>query len=58
MITKENILETLLKGERVTLECKLAQSNVPNDVWRSYSAFANTYGGLILLGVNEDLKER
>ena len=58
MITKENILETLLKGERVTLECKLAQSNVPNDVWRSYSAFANTYGGLILLGVNEDLKEK
>ena len=57
-MTKENILKTLLKGERVTLECKLAQSNVPNDVWRSYSAFANTYGGLILLGVNEDLKEK
>ena len=32
MITKENILETLLKGERVTLECKLVQSNVPNDL--------------------------
>ena len=57
-MTIKDLKESLLKGERVTLECKLAQSNVPNDVWRSYSAFANTYGGLILLGVNEDLKEK
>lgn len=57
-MTIKDLKESFLKGERVTLECKLAQSNVPNDVWRSYSAFANTYGGLILLGVNEDLKEK
>lgn len=50
--------ETLLKGERVMLECKKAQSNVPVDAWKTYSAFANTYGGLILLGVHEDLKEK
>lgn len=52
------IIETLQKGERVTLECKKAQSSVPNSVWESYSAFANTYGGLILLGVFEDTNEK
>ena len=51
------IIETLRKGERITLECKLAQSEVPSSIWASYSAFANTYGGLILLGINEDLNE-
>ena len=56
-IDEKIIREALLKGERVTLECKKAQSNVPVDAWKTYSAFANTYGGLILLGVYEDLKE-
>lgn len=53
----KTIKETLQQGERVTLECKKAQSNVPVDAWKTYSAFANTYGGLNLLGVHEDLKE-
>ena len=57
-IDEKTIKETLLKGERVTLECKKAQSNVPVDAWKKYCAFANTYGGLILLGVYEDLKEK
>ena len=55
----ENMIkETLRKGERVTLECKKAQSSIPNSVWETYSAFANTNGGLILLGVLEDTKEK
>ena len=49
------IKETLLKSERVTLECKKAQNSVPIKMWDSYSAFANTYGGTILLGLYEDL---
>ena len=57
-IDEKTIQAALLKGERVTLECKKAQSNVPIDMWKTYSAFANTYGGLILLGVHEDLKEK
>ena len=57
-IDEKPIKAALLKGERVTLECKKAQSNVPIDMWKTYSAFANTYGGLILLGVHEDLKEK
>ena len=36
-------------GERVTLECKKATKGVPTSLWDTYSAFANTYGGIILL---------
>ena len=57
-IEEKTIKAALLKGERVTLECKKAQLNVPIDMWKTYSAFANTYGGLILFGVHEDLKEK
>ena len=55
---KETIKEALLKGERVTLECKRAKAEVPKSVWESYSAFANTTGGMILLGVDEHLLEK
>ena len=55
---EKTIKETLLKGERVTLECKKAKSEVPKSVWQTYSAFANTIGGLILLGVDEVLQEK
>ncbi|KGJ88383.1 putative transcriptional regulator [Colwellia psychrerythraea] len=48
---------SLLK-ESSELECKLAggrdgKGAVPKDMWESYSAFANTDGGTILLGVRE-----
>ena len=42
----------------MTLECKKAQRSVPNSLWDTYSAFANTYGGTILLGVVEHLDEQ
>ena len=47
----KTIKEALLKGERVTLECKKAKAEVPKSVWQTYSAFANTIGGLILMNV-------
>lgn len=57
-IDEKTIKETLLKGERVTLECKRAKAEVPKSVWQTYSAFANTIGGQILLGVDEDLQDK
>lgn len=49
--------KALQKGERVTLECKKAMAEVPKSLWETYSAFANTIGGSILLGVDEHRNE-
>ncbi|KQM77410.1 RNA-binding domain-containing protein [Xylophilus sp. Leaf220] len=50
--------ELIALGESADLECKAAQGRegrgeLPDDFWRSYSAMANSDGGLILLGVQE-----
>ncbi len=54
---KKDIKQLLLHGERSNLECKEAQKSIPKSVWESFSAFANTNGGFILLGIKENLKE-
>lgn len=48
MIAALRIKSILSQGERVTLECKKATRGVPNSLWDTYSAFANTYGGTIV----------
>lgn len=50
--------EALRRGEHMTLECKWAKAEVPKSIWATYSAFANTIGGLILLGVDENMQEK
>ena len=47
-------LERWREGNR--LEAKSAQGGLPGDVWPSVSAFANTDGGVIVLGVKENTK--
>ena len=54
---KINIQDLLLFGERLTLECKAAENALPKSVWETYSSFSNTEGGVILLGIKEDLEE-
>lgn len=44
--------------ESVDVECKLAQGRdgkgkLPKDFWETYSAFANTHGGDVFLGIRE-----
>ena len=53
---KINSLAYLEEDNR--LEAKLAKKSVPESVWETYSSFANTEGGIILLGVEEQADHR
>ncbi|KKW11395.1 MAG: hypothetical protein UY50_C0014G0014 [Parcubacteria group bacterium GW2011_GWA2_49_9] len=60
-MTEAQIIEKIkhglaLSSELSDLEFKTARSNIPNDIWKSISAFANRRGGgLIVFGVSQEL---
>ena len=49
----EEIKRLVAKSENAAVEFKRARGGVPADFWPSYSSFANTDGGVIILGVRE-----
>lgn len=53
----KELKQLIYQGEKADVECKKAESNVPKSVYESYSAFANTKGGYIILGVDENKKK-
>lgn len=58
MTSIQTISDIEALSESIDLECKLAagkdgKGKLPADFWPTYSAFANTHGGIVLLGIRE-----
>ncbi len=58
MITIEDVEKALSSQEGLCLEFKESQDHLSKEFWKTYSAFANTQGGIILFGVKEDKNKK
>ena len=53
----EQIRNNLSLGESTEVEFKSAKGGFPESFWETFSAFSNTNGGVIVLGVKEKDKK-
>ena len=47
------MVQFTLKPEGAQIEYKKSMKQLPKDFWETYSAFANTEGGMVVLGISE-----
>ena len=57
-MTKEELLQRLNDIEWDDFEVKEASGGLPKSMWETVSAFSNTAGGWIILGVHEEKGKR
>lgn len=57
-MTKDELLARLRGTEWTDFEVKEAHTELPKNVWETVSAFGNTHGGWIVLGVKEHKKAK